>query len=141
MPLSHRSFPGRITPMPFPRLALTVLILTLTGGTAAMADSETTERAKKFITAHEAKFKPLDRKAGVAWWDANVTGKDEDFARKEEAQNAIDAALANAKVFAELKTLHESGKKGDIDDKVVGRCIDVLYLMYLEKQVDPELLK
>jgi peptidyl-dipeptidase A len=109
------------------------------GGTVAMADTETTERAKKFIAAHEAKFKALDRKAGVAWWDANVSGKDEDFKRKEEAQNAIDAALADARAFAELKDLHE--KTRAIDDSIAARCIDVLYLAYLEKQVDTELLK
>ena len=165
-------------------------------GSTAMADSETTERARKFIAAHDAKFKSLDRKASIAWWDANISGKDEDFARKEAAQNAVDAALSDAKGFAELKDLKQrndaakprtdsscapndapncpprrahrlfSGgivarlrggnvcpdevtaapvaitpSAGGIDDPVVARCIDVLYLMYLEKQVDPDLLK
>jgi len=105
------------------------------------ANEAATQRAKKFIAAHETKFKPLDRRAGLAWWDANISGKDEDFARKEEAQNAIDAALADAKTFAELKELREASTKGEIDDKVVARNIDVLYLMYLEKQVEPDLLK
>jgi peptidyl-dipeptidase A len=106
-----------------------------------MADEPTTDRAKKFIAAHDAKFKPLDRRAGIAWWDANISGKDEDFARKEEAQNAIDAALADPKAFAELKALKQAKDKGQIDDKIIARCIGVLYLMYLEKQVDPALLK
>jgi peptidyl-dipeptidase A len=110
-------------------------------GSTAMADSDTTERAKKFIAAHESKFKALDRKSSIAWWDANVSGKDEDFTRKEEAQNAIDAALSDAKAFAELKDLRDGSKKGAIDDKSAARCIDVLYLLYLEKQVDAELLK
>lgn len=105
------------------------------------ANEPATERAKKFIAAHEARFKPLDRRAGIAWWDANVSGKDEDFVRKEAAQNAIDAALAERGVFAELKQLKEFSKEGMIDDKHVARSIDVLYLMYLEKQVDAELLK
>src|SRR3954468_905793 len=116
-----------------------VITLSLIGGSTAMADTETTDRANKFVAAHEAKFKSLDRKASVAWWDANITGKDEDFARKEETQNVIDAALADAKAFAELKGLHEAGKIGAIDDKIVARCIDVLYLGYLEKQVDTDL--
>ena len=106
-----------------------------------MADEPTTDRAKQFIKAHDAKFKPLDKRAGIAWWDANISGKDEDFARKEEAQNAIDAALADPKAFAELKELKQAKDKGQIDDKTVARCIDVLYLMYLEKQVDSALLK
>src|SRR5262249_34880358 len=110
-------------------------------GNLAMADESITDRAKKFIAAHDSKFKQLDRRAGIAWWDANISGKDEDFARKEEAQNAIDAALANPTVFAELKELKQAKDMGQIDDKVTGRCIDVLYLMYLEKQVDRALLK
>src|SRR5438093_10213985 len=120
---------------------LALLALFLFGVSPVMADTQTTERAKQFVAAHDAKFKSLDRKAGVAWWDANISGKDEDFKRKEEAQNAIDAALADAKAFAELKALHDGGLKGAIDDKIVARCIDVLYLGYLEKQVDTDLLK
>jgi peptidyl-dipeptidase A len=113
----------------------------LAGPLAAWASPEATERARKFVAAHEAKFKSLDRQSGVAWWDANITGRDEDFARKEAIQNKIDELLADPKPFAELKALKDLKGKGDIDDSVLGRCVDVLYLLYLEKQVDPVLLK
>ncbi len=105
------------------------------------ASPEMTEQAKKFITEHEKKVRPLDIAAGIAWWDANISGKDEDFAKKEKAQNRIDEALSNKSVFAELKKIKEARDKGEIDDKIAARGIDVLYLLYLEKQVDPELLK
>ncbi len=107
----------------------------------ALADPETTERAKKFVAAHEAKIRPLDIAAGKAWWDANTTGKDEDFKRKEEAQNKIDEALSDKAVFAELKAIKEAKDKGAIDDPTLARAIDVLYLLYLEKQLDPALMK
>jgi peptidyl-dipeptidase A len=110
-------------------------------GDRAMANPETNAAAKKFIAAHDAKMRPLDIVAGQAWWTANVTGKDEDFKKKEEAQNKIDEALSNRTTFADLKKLKEARDKGEIDDKIMARAIDVLYLMYLEKQVDPELLK
>ncbi len=105
----------------------------------APADPATTAKAKAFVAAHTARFRPLDVAAGKAWWDANTTGKDEDFKRKEAAQNTIDAALAEKAPFAELKALKAA--TGQIDDPVLARSIDVLYLLYLEKQVDPELLK
>lgn len=105
----------------------------------ALADPDTTDRARKFVAAHEAKFRPLDVAANKAWWDANTTGKDEDFKRKEQAQNAIDAALADKTAFAELKAIKEA--RGKIDDKTLARAVDVLYLLYLEKQVDPALLQ
>ncbi len=122
-------------------MAAAVAAVGIAGVSPLMADEGTTARAKKFVAAHEAKFKPLDRRAGIAWWDANISGKDEDFAKKEQAQNAIDAALADHVAFAEVKELKEASKAGKIDDKIADRCVNVLYLAYLEKQVDPELLK
>ncbi|MBC7821016.1 MAG: M2 family metallopeptidase, partial [Planctomycetaceae bacterium] len=104
----------------------------------AYGDDAMDARAKKFVEAHVAKMRPLEKESGIAWWDANTTGKDEDFQRKEAAQNKIDAALADPVVFRELKTIKESEK---VSDKLLARQIDVLYLGYLEKQVDPLLLR
>src|SRR5262249_16955561 len=50
----------------------------------------------------------------------------------------IDEALADREKFRELKEIKESGQ---VDDRTLARQIDVLYLQYLEKQVDPALLK
>src|SRR4051812_24945578 len=105
----------------------------------AHAGPEMTERAAKFVKEHEARIRPLEVAANLAWWTANTTGDAKDFAKKEEAQNAIDAALADPKVFAVLKDL--KGKRAEIDDPILARSIDVLYLAYLEKQVDTDLLK
>jgi peptidyl-dipeptidase A len=121
------------------------IILVTVGSLLMLADPiyaspEATERAKKFIAEHEARIRPLDIASGVAWWNANISGKDEDFKKKEEAQNKIDEALANKERFAELKAIKQLRDKGEVEDKVVARAIDVLYLLYLEKQVDPALL-
>jgi peptidyl-dipeptidase A len=105
---------------------------------AAQADSpDADSRARAFIAEHESRIRPLEIAVGTAWWNANTSGKDEDFAAKEEAQNRLDQALTDAKRFAELKALHES----ELSDPLVARQIAVLYLMYLEKQVPPELLR
>ncbi|MBL8795166.1 MAG: M2 family metallopeptidase [Planctomycetia bacterium] len=105
----------------------------------AQAVPDTTEKARKFVAAHEAKLRPLEIAAGLAWWEANTTGSEEAYAKKEAAQNKIDATLADANAFKELKAIHE--KKKEIKDATIARCIDVLYLTYLEKQVDPKLLQ
>lgn len=118
-----------------------IITMFLISGGHVMADDQMTQRAKAFVTAHEEKFASLERRANLAWWNANITGKDEDFAAKEEAQNAIDAALADPKAFAEVKTLKEAVDKKQIDDPMLRRCVEVLYRLYLEKQVDPELLR
>ncbi len=105
---------------------------------AAPARPQANERARKFVKAHEAKLRPLEVESNLAWWNANVSGKDEDFKKKEEAQNRIDEALADPVTFRELKEIKTNG---GIDDPILAREIDVLYLAYLEKQVDPALLK
>lgn len=104
-----------------------------------LASPEVTDRARRFVEEHTAKLRPLEIAGSRAWWDANVTGKSEDFKKKIDAQNKIDAALSDRAAFAKVKELKE--KAGEIDDPVVRRCVEVIYLNYLEKQVDPELPK
>jgi peptidyl-dipeptidase A len=104
---------------------------------AQAADDEAVARA--FVAKHLKAVKPLEIAAGKAWWEANVSGKDEDFAKKQAAQDKLDAALADKEMFKELKALREN-KKG-IKDPILARTVEVLFLMYQEKQVDPELLK
>jgi peptidyl-dipeptidase A len=109
-----------------------------TSGTAA-ADkiANADEAAKKFVARYEAEVRPLEIVLNLAWWKANTSGKDEDFAAKVEAENRYDEALSDTKRFAELKQI----KEAKVKEPILARQIDVLYLAYLGKQVDPELLK
>ncbi len=100
---------------------------------AATADA----RARAFIAHHEAQVRPLEIAANLAWWKANTSGKDEDFAAKVEAQNKYDQALSDRARFAELKSIRADKPK----EPLLARQIELLYRGYLEKQVDPELLK
>ena len=116
-----------------------VLVLLVVGGFEVRASEEVTGRARKFVKEYERKVRPLEIAAAAAWWNANVSGKEADFKKKEETQNRIDEALANPRIFAELKDLHN--QRQEIDNKILARAIDVLYRIYLEKQVDTDLLK
>jgi peptidyl-dipeptidase A len=104
---------------------------------ASTSAQDTTQAARKFLSEHEARVQPLQIASARAWWDANVSGKDEDFSKKEEAENRVNEALSDAERFKELKAIHA----GQISDKVLDRTIDVLYLQYLDKQLDPALMK
>jgi peptidyl-dipeptidase A len=95
------------------------------------------EAARAFVAQHAATVQPLEIALNLAWWKANTTGKDEDFAAKVEAENKYNEALSNRERFAELKAI----KGAAVKDPTLARQIDVLYRIYLEKQVDPELLK
>src|SRR6478672_10067857 len=85
------------------------LFLAMTWPTAGRSDPATTSAAKQFLTSYIDKLRPLEIAANRAWWDANITGKDEDFARKEEAQNRIDGLLSNKQAFAEVKAIKQGG--------------------------------
>jgi peptidyl-dipeptidase A len=95
-------------------------------------------RAREFVEDHVGHLRPLEVAASRAWWTANVSGRPEDFAEKERTQNRIDLALSDPKKFQEVKEIKSAG---GFADKTLSREIDLLYLAYLEKQVDPELLK
>jgi peptidyl-dipeptidase A len=98
-------------------------------------------RARAVVERHEREIRPLEKAVALAWWEANTTGKDEAFARKEEAQNRLDAALAEKPRFRELEEAAAALGPGGPADATLVRQIVVLRLQYLEKQVDPEILR
>src|SRR5437899_1977904 len=114
-----------------PVLCVAAAALFLSIVSMVAANPEATNRARRFALGHEAKLRPLEKVSNFAWWNANVSGKSEDFKKKEEAQNRIDEALADPAAFRELKQVKDGGQ---IDDPILARSIDVLYLIYLEKQ-------
>src|ERR1700681_4322907 len=124
--------------MLMPAVFFLAAFVLLASSLRVLAGSRAPEQACKFVKAFAAKIRTLEVKASLAWWIANTTGKDEDFAKKVQAQNRIDEVLADKEAFQEVKALKD---KGNIDDPIFARAIDVIYLAYLEKQVDPALLK
>jgi peptidyl-dipeptidase A len=120
-----------------PGTLLLLVCVMLTTPADAAGPGPDAARAREFIDAHVARVRPLERAAALAWWNANISGKDEDFQAKEEAQNRLDAALADPARFSEVKALTQA----KLDDPLLARQVAVLYLQYLEKQVDPALLR
>src|SRR5205814_2136884 len=89
----------------------------------ALADANTDAAA--FIKGHVDKIRPLEIASNIAWWNANISGKDEDFTKKEDAQNKIDEALGDKEAFAKLKALKTAKDAGMIADKLVSRQIEI----------------
>ncbi len=92
-----------------PRLFL--LTLAALAGTIMMASTAFAEqtdndsRAKRFIARHEAAIRPLEIESSRCWWEANTTGSDAAFQKKEEIETRLDLLLANRETFAELKAI------------------------------------
>ena len=94
-------------------------------------------RARQFIARHEATVRPLEIESNRCWWEANTTGSDAAFHKKEEIETRLNLLLANRQTFAELNAI----KAQPIRDPLVARQIAVLYLQYLGQQIDPALIK
>ena len=118
----------------FSWIYLSVLILPLT---SVQADEETMAAAREFVREYEETIRPLNTASGRAWWDASTKGRDEDFAAKEDIENRLNEVLSSTEQFERLKKI----KEGTIEDPQLARQIELLYMTYLEKQVDLEILK
>jgi peptidyl-dipeptidase A len=120
-----------------PLLAAVVGVVLMVAWPAGAANTPD-ERARKLVESYTARVRPLEIAANRAWWNANITGKDDDYKAKEDAQNKLDAFLADKALFQEVKTVKDTG---GIADAILKRAVDVIYLAVLEKQVDTDLLK
>jgi peptidyl-dipeptidase A len=117
-------------------LMLAAVFATEQSGWAGTGDSKEA-RARRFIANYESTIRPLEIEVNRRWWTANLTGNDDDYRAKQEAETRLDLRLADPQTFAELKAIHE----GPIADPLVARQIQVLYLQYLARQVEPQLLE
>jgi len=104
-------------------------------------ESETTKmenKLKGFIANYEQRVKPLYKEANVAYWDASISGKAEDWARAEKTQLKLTELHANKEDFDILQEIKESGA---VQEPLLVRQMNVLYNSYLYNQADIEKLK
>jgi len=113
------------------------LILIAACSPAAQTNNSRDDQAMQFIKQHEAVVKPLEIEVNLSGWDAELTGREEAYAKKQAAEEKLDLALADPKKFAELKAIRDRG----VADPMLARQIDVVYRQYLARQIPPDLLK
>lgn len=80
------------------------------------------------------RFRPLETAVNRAWWDAAVTGSEEDYGRVETARNEIDALFRDPELFRRLEE-----QRADGPDPVRARVAELLRLEALPRQVDAAL--
>ncbi len=96
------------------------------------------KRMKKFIAGYETRVIPLYREANLASWNADITGKDEDYSKSEKASFELAKVYTDTAAFAELKKLKESGY---VKDTLLSRQLDILYNSFLGGQVDTAMVQ
>ena len=121
--------PGR------PRGGVTTLGSFARAGNALVLTFSADELAKAFVARHEAEVRPLEKASSLAWWVANVSGKDE-ISCQEAAQNRLDARLADHERFAHSRRSRSSRSPTRCSTADRGPLSAVP-----GKQVDPALLE
>ena len=116
-------------------LIMMFAIIVMAFGCAPMTKEQ---QMQKFVTNHVQKIKPMDKETNLAWWDAAISGKAEDYDKVSKLTLEIRQVYSNPKDFAFFKDMKESGQ---IRDKVLARQLEVLYNAYLSNQIEPGLLK
>jgi peptidyl-dipeptidase A len=82
-----------------------------------------------------AALRPLTIEVNRAWWDAAVTGREDDYRRLEELRNRIDRRYRQPHLFEEIRRAREAPS----GDPIADRTVDLLYLEALPRQVDQAL--
>lgn len=96
------------------------------------------KRLSDFIGRLNEKVIPLFKEAAGASWDASISGMEKDYRRSEEAQLKLVKIFSDTALFAELRTIKESGK---VKEPLLKRQMELLFPMFLRNQVDPSLLE
>ncbi len=96
-------------------------------------NKEMTEKLKQFITSYEQKVAPLFRDAGIAYFNATISGKEEDYNRSAELTIALSKVYTNKADYKILADIRDS--KG-VTDPLLARQLEKLYLLYKSNQMD-----
>lgn len=86
-----------------------------------------------FVTELNKKIVPLYKEMNLAYWNASISGKKEDFDKTAELQNRWTAIFADRKGFDFLKKIKS---EGGLKDEVKNRELEVLYNQFAQNQAD-----
>lgn len=95
------------------------------------------EKFEQFITEYENKVEPLFKNACTAYFDASISGKEEDFKKASEYQHKLSMVYADKEAFEKLKEF----KEYQFSDELVNRQVTRLYNEFAGNQFDPALLE
>jgi len=91
-----------------------------------------------FINKLESKIIPPTIECNRVTHEANITGKKELFDKAAELRVKLAGVYANKKDYVTLKNLIESGQ---VEDDIIRRQLEVIYLNYKWYQADNKMLK
>ena len=114
-------------------LLVIITIILFTGCGNSNKNKDMKKEFEAFVKRYEDTIAQMDKDANLAYWNASITGKSEDFQKNADIEIQRNKVLANKDDFALLKKIKESNA---ITDSTQKRELDVIYNVYLEKQAD-----
>jgi len=99
--------------------------------------AENEKQIKDFIQSYEAKVDPAYKKAATMQFDAQISGKENDYKKSSQAQIDLSKIFSNKNDYATIKKL----KKLKITDKNLKRQLELIYNAYTSSQIAPEKLE
>ncbi len=112
---------------------VTILIAACNSGTKKMETE-----LKALIDSLEIKAKPVEAGSALAYFNAAITGKDEEYKKSGEYNIQLSKIFSDTAVFARLKEIKESGK---VKDSLLLRQLNILYNSFLGNQWDEKKLE
>jgi peptidyl-dipeptidase A len=92
----------------------------------------------RFLVSHLSHIEPLSRKARLAYWEATISGKREDFARYAALEMAYNKTYADRDVYEMLRRWREDDA---VTDPIERRQLDLLYREYQRNQIPDDLIE
>lgn len=117
-------------------LILLIQVLNFSGCTKK--EEKMTEELKNFIEEFESKAIPAYKDYQLAYFNATISGKTEDYDKSSELQIKYNKIYTNKEEFVLLKKIKESDS---ITDSLLKRQLDVLYRAYGKNQIDEKKLE
>ncbi|NTW31761.1 MAG: M2 family metallopeptidase [Bacteroidetes bacterium] len=115
-----------------------IFALLFNGCNSPDKDAKTVKEFEKFIKSYEEKIIPLLKKSSLASWNANISGKEEDYKISADIDFQISKIFSNKEDYEKLKKFKESKA---IKDPLLCRQLILLSNAYCGSQIDTAKLK
>jgi len=90
------------------------------------------------ISTIESTVNPLSKEVNLAYFDASISGKDEDYQRSTQKEIELNTFFSNKEIFEKLKFFKDSA---NITNDTLKRELFVLYDEFISNQVDKDKLE
>jgi peptidyl-dipeptidase A len=112
------------------------LVLVLIASTLCVETEDADAEFADFVGKHVAGMEPLFENSSTAYWNACLTGRDEDYQRSADIQLEIKKIYSSREDFEYVREV-----KDKLRDPLLRRQAEILYMSYLPNQIPEDILQ